>query len=60
MMPRMNSEIISARVPDTIGKKLRERAIKERRTPGQLLRMIVEDYFNKPISRRNPATGKTP
>jgi hypothetical protein len=52
----MKSTVISARIPDNIGTLLRNKALKERRTPGQLLRIIVEDYFDKPFYRRNDAT----
>jgi hypothetical protein len=47
----MKSEIISTRVPGKLKELIVRQAIRDRRTVGQQLRIIVEDYFDKPMRR---------
>jgi hypothetical protein len=50
-MKIMKSEIISTRVPGKLKELIVRQAIRDRRTVGQQLRIIVEDYFDKPMRR---------
>jgi hypothetical protein len=47
----MNTSIFSTRLPQKAATMLRQRAIRERRTTSQMLRLIVEDFFDKPMRR---------